>query len=106
EASVPLLRAELAAAKNRLASLTGGFPASVESALARSRGIPVPSSGYSAGLPADLLRARPDIRRAERELAAQTARIGVAEADLYPRLSLAGDFQLQSANSGDLFDSA
>lgn len=106
EASVPLLRAELAAAKNRLASLTGGFPASVEGVLARSRGIPVPSPGYSAGLPADLLRARPDIRRAERELAAQTARIGVAEAELYPRLSLAGDFQLQSANSGDLFDSA
>lgn len=106
EASVPLLRAELAAAKNRLASLTGGFPASVESVLGRSRGIPVPSPGYSSGLPADLLRARPDIRRAERELAAQTARIGVAEAELYPRLALAGDFQLQSARSGDLFDSA
>ncbi len=106
EATVPLLRAELAAAKNRLASLAGGFPGSVEGLLARSRGIPVPSSGYSAGLPADLLRARPDIRRAERELAAQTARIGVAEAELYPRLSLAGDFQLQSARSGDLFDSA
>lgn len=106
EAAVPLLRAQLAAAKNRLASLTGGFPASVESVLARSRGIPVPSAGYSAGLPADLLRARPDIRRAERELAAQIARIGVAEAELYPRLTLAGDFQLQAARSGDLFDAS
>lgn len=106
EASVPLLRAEQAAARNRLASLTGGFPESVESLLTKSRGVPVPSSGFSSGLPADLLRARPDIRRAERELAAQTARIGIAEAELYPRLSLVGDFQLQSIRSGDLFDSA
>lgn len=105
EATVPQLRAQLAAAKNRLASLTGGYPASVESLLARSRGIPVPSAGFSAGLPADLLRARPDIRSAERDLAAQTARIGIVEADLYPRLTLAGDFQLQSVNSGDLFNS-
>lgn len=105
EAAVPLLRARLDAAKNRLATLTGGFPASVSGILARSRGIPVPSAGFSAGLPADLLRARPDIRRAERELAAQVARIGVAEAELYPRLTLFGDFQLQSTQSGDLFDS-
>lgn len=106
EASIPVLRAQRDAAKNRLATLTGGFPASVESTLARSRGIPVPSAGYSAGLPADLLRARPDIRRAERELAVQVARIGVAEADLYPRLTLFGDFHLETVGSGDLFDSA
>lgn len=106
EAAVPLLRTELAAAKNRLATLSGGFPASVEGVLSRSRGIPMPPAGYSAGLPADLLRARPDIRRAERELAAQTARIGIAEAELYPRLTLAGDFQLQSTTSGRLFDNS
>jgi NodT family efflux transporter outer membrane factor (OMF) lipoprotein len=106
ESAVPLLRAQLAAAKNRLAALTGGFPDSVSTVLASGRGIPVPSAGYSAGLPADLLRARPDIRQAERDLAAQVARIGVAEADLYPRLTLFGDFRLQTATSGDLFDSA
>lgn len=106
EASVPQLRSQLAVAKNRLATLTGGFPASVEAILSNRRGIPVPRAGYSAGLPADLLRARPDIRRAERELAAQTALVGVAVADLYPRLSLFGDFRLQAANSGDLFDSS
>jgi len=106
EASVPLLQAQLDASKNRLATLTGGFPASVEGVLSRSRGIPVPSAGHAAGLPADLLRARPDIRRAERELAAQTARIGVAESELYPRLSLFGDFHLQSIGSGDVFDGA
>lgn len=106
EATVPQLRSQLAAAKNRLASLSGGYPSSVESLLARSRGIPVPKAGFSSGLPADLLRARPDIRSAERDLAAQTARIGIAEAELYPRLTLVGDFQLQSLSSGDLFDSA
>ncbi len=66
----------------------------------------MPNAGYSAGLPADLLRARPDIRKAERELAAQTARVGVAAADLYPRFTLLGDFNLQAVNSGNLFDSA
>lgn len=106
EAAVPVLRTEMTAAKNRLATLTGGFPASVEGVLAKSRGIPMPPAGYSSGLPADLLRARPDIRRAERELAAQTARIGMAEAELYPRLTLAGDFQLQSSTSGKLFDNS
>ncbi len=106
EASVPQLRAQLALTKNRLATLTGGFPASVEKILGKHHGIPVPRAGYSAGLPADLLRARPDIRRAERELAAQTALVGVAMADLYPRFSLFGDFRLQAVNSGDLFDSS
>jgi NodT family efflux transporter outer membrane factor (OMF) lipoprotein len=106
EAAVPQLRAQLVLSKNRLATLTGGFPASVENILGSSRGIPVPKAGYSAGLPADLLRARPDIRRAERDLAAQTARVGVAVADLYPRFTLFGNFNLQAANSGDLFDSA
>jgi multidrug efflux system outer membrane protein len=106
EAAVPALREQLVAARNRLATLTGGFPASVEGTLARSRGIPSPRAGYAAGLPADLLRARPDIRRAERELAAQTARIGVAEAELYPRFSLFGELQLQSVESGNFFESA
>ena len=106
EAAVPQLRAQLAASKNRLATLTGGFPASVEGILANRRGIPTPRAGYSAGLPADLLRARPDIRRAERELAARSALVGVAVSELYPRFTLFGDFKLQATNSGDLFDSA
>ena len=103
---VPQLQAQLAFAKNRIATLTGGYPASVEKLLSRYRPIPVPRRGYSAGLPADLLRSRPDVRQAERELAAQTARIGVAEADLYPRFSLFGNLSLQSVNSSDFFDSA
>ncbi len=105
ESLLPALRSQLVFAKNRLATLTGGFPGSVDKLLARTRPIPLPRSGYSAGLPADLLRARPDVRRAERELAAQTAAIGIAEADFYPRFTLFGDFSLQAANSGEFFDS-
>jgi len=54
-------------------------------------------------LPAELVRQRPDLRQAERELAAATARIGVASADLYPRLSLTGSFGFESASLSDLF---
>ena len=103
---IPLLESQLAFTKNRLATLTGGSPASVEKTLARSRSIPAPRKGYSAGMPTDLLRSRPDVRRAERELAAQTALIGVAAADLYPRFALFGAFNLQSIDSSDFFDSA
>jgi multidrug efflux system outer membrane protein len=56
-----------------------------------------------AGVPSDLLRRRPDIRRAERELHAATARIGVATADLFPRFSLTGAVGLQSVAASDFF---
>jgi outer membrane protein TolC len=55
------------------------------------------------GLPAELLRRRPDIRRAERAVAAATARVGVATADLYPRFALTGAFALESDRAGNLF---
>jgi outer membrane protein TolC len=58
------------------------------------------------GVPAELIRRRPDIRQAERELAAQTARIGVAEAALYPQFSLSGFFGFESGSAGNLFDAA
>jgi outer membrane protein, multidrug efflux system len=66
--------------------------------------IPAAPATVMAGVPADLLRRRPDIRRAERELAAAAARVGVAEADLYPKLSLTGVFSLQSASIEDLWN--
>jgi multidrug efflux system outer membrane protein len=105
-ALIPQLKQSLAFSKNQIATLTGGYPASVEKLLARSRPIPVPRKGFSAGLPADLIRARPDVRKAERQLAAQTAQIGVAEADLYPRFSLFGNFSLQSVNGGEFWNSS
>jgi outer membrane protein TolC len=55
------------------------------------------------GIPADLLRRRPDVRRAERETAAQSAAIGIAKSDLYPRFSLIGSVGVQAQDIGDLF---
>ena len=67
--------------------------------------IPEPDEAVTMGIPADIVRRRPDIRAAERQLASQTARIGVAKADLYPTFTLSGLIGLQSTSSGSLFDS-
>ena len=82
--------------------LTGRPPGALHARLGDVRPIPVPPEEVALGLPAELLRQRPDVRRAERQLAAQTARIGVATADLYPRLSLTGFFASDAADLGDL----
>ncbi|MBA3685794.1 MAG: efflux transporter outer membrane subunit [Planctomycetes bacterium] len=66
--------------------------------------IPQPASMFAAGLPSDLVWRRPDLRRAERELAAATADIGVIESDLYPRFSLTGSFGLESDSTDNLTD--
>jgi len=105
-ARIPQLEGQRAAAKNRIASLTGGFPSSVTGLLSRAGSIPQPQRDYAVECPADLLRSRPDIRRAERDLAAAVARIGVTEADLYPKFALAGNLQLQSNNISNLPDAA
>jgi NodT family efflux transporter outer membrane factor (OMF) lipoprotein len=104
-AQIPLLRSSLNAAKNRLAVLLGKFPGSVHELLAEEQPIPVIPPTVAVGVPAETLRQRPDIRRAESNLAAQTARIGVATADLYPRFRLAGTIGLESLKSADLFTS-
>lgn len=103
-ALIPQLKAQRAQSLNRLATLLGKYAEEGEALVKKSKGIPVPSSKTGIGLPTKLLRSRPDIRRAERELAAQTARIGVAEADLYPRFALAGNFSFQSATTRNLLD--
>jgi NodT family efflux transporter outer membrane factor (OMF) lipoprotein len=99
---IPTLQTELEAAKNRLAVLLGEKPGSLHQELSEDRPIPVPPVAVAVGVPAENLRHRPDIRRAERNLAAQTARIGVATADLYPKLRLSGTIGLESVASGDL----
>jgi outer membrane protein TolC len=67
--------------------------------------IPTPPSQVAAGIPADLLRRRPDVRRAEREAAAQSARIGIAESDFYPAISIVGTIGVASQNFSNLFES-
>lgn len=103
---IPSLRTGLAAATNRLSVLLGEQPGAVNRELAEPRPIPVPPLTVAVGVPADTLLQRPDVRRFERLLAGQTARIGVATADLYPRFFLTGTIGLESLSAGDLFNSA
>ena len=103
---IPSLRTGLAAANNRLSVLLGEQPGAVNQELAEPRPIPVPPLTVAVGVPADTLLHRPDVRRLERLLAGQTARIGVATADLYPRFFLTGTIGLESLSAGDLFKSA
>ena len=102
-AQIPGLETGLAQAKNRLAVLIGRHPGSLGDALAERKPIPVTPLEVAVGVPADILRRRPDVRRAERRLAAQTAQIGVATADLYPRFSLLGSIGLEALSLGNLF---
>jgi len=102
ESEVPSLRLAEIRAINRIAVLLGEYPQAFGAELEARRPIPTPTRQIQAGLPAELLRRRPDIRRAERQLAAQVAMIGVATADLYPSFSLAGAFQLKAAQLSDV----
>lgn len=101
---LPALEAGLRAAENRLAVLVGEPPGALAELLAADAPIPVPPAEVAVGVPAELLRRRPDVRRAERVLAAETARIGLAEAELYPRLTLGGLLGLAAEEPGDLAD--
>jgi NodT family efflux transporter outer membrane factor (OMF) lipoprotein len=98
EASVPVLETSEAQSRHRLEVLTGRRPGTLDAVLA-ARPTPALVKALPIGDTTNLLRQRPDVRAAERRLAASTARIGVATADLFPRVSirgfvgfLAGDF--------------
>lgn len=103
---LPTLRTGLEEARNRLAVLLGERPGAVHALLAASRPIPVVPPAVAVGVPAETLRNRPDVRAAERNLAAQTARIGEATAELYPKFRLTGSIGLESVSAGDLLDAA
>jgi len=105
ESEIPALETALQRALNRVAVLLGAQPGTLHDDLADGTGIPTPPDSIAVGLPAELLRRRPDVRRAERLLAAQTALIGAAKADLLPRFSLTGILELFAPNVGDLFTS-
>jgi NodT family efflux transporter outer membrane factor (OMF) lipoprotein len=104
-AKVTDLTVGLEAALNRLAVLTGQPAGALHAELATVQPIPEADLALAVGVPADAIRQRPDIRRAERELAAQTARIGEATAELYPKFNLSGSIGLESVSTGDLFSS-
>ena len=103
---IPTLEIGLEAAKNRLAVLLGENPGALHQELNETKPIPVPPMTVAVGVPAETLRNRPDIRIAERNLAAQTARIGVATADLFPKFRLFGSIGLESLSSKDFFERA
>jgi NodT family efflux transporter outer membrane factor (OMF) lipoprotein len=102
---IPVLRSGLEAAMNRVAVLLGEQPGTVHTELEQRESIPVPPLNVAVGVPADLLRRRPDVRKAERDLAAQTAKVGVATAELYPKFTLSGSIGLEALSTGDLFSS-
>jgi len=102
-ATVPGYEADAAAAAFRLTLLLGRRPEELNDRLRQPGSLPQVNFEIKAGLRSDLLRRRPDIRQAERDLAASTADVGVATADLFPRLSLFGGIGQQARDPGDLF---
>lgn len=109
EASIPALQAAIERVYYRLATLTGQSPRATAAALAEPKLLPTIATtdlgSLAAGTPQTLLERRPDVRIAERALAAATAGIGVARADLYPRISLSGLLGFTNNKVSGLFDS-
>jgi NodT family efflux transporter outer membrane factor (OMF) lipoprotein len=101
-ARIPAYRISIEETLNTLAILLGELPGTLHDELSSSGPIPIPAIEIAMGIPADILRRRPDIRNAERMLAAQTARVGIATADLYPIFRLSG-FLGMTATSTDTF---
>jgi NodT family efflux transporter outer membrane factor (OMF) lipoprotein len=104
--TVPTLEAGARRSMHRLSVLLGREPGALIADLDQAQTIPTVPQVVPVGVPSELLRRRPDVRRAERDLAAATARIGVATGDLFPRFSLTGSFGLQSDKIADLGDAS
>ncbi len=103
---IPALNTGLENAMNRIAVLLGEEPGTIHGELKSPGPIPVAPLSVAVGIPADILRRRPDVRQAERQLAAQTARVGVATADLYPKLTLSGSIGLEALSLSNWLSSA
>jgi len=99
------LDAGAAEARHRLGVLLGGFPAALDDELNQQKALPSVPGHAPTELPSELLRRRPDIRRAERELAAQTARVGVAVAMFFPKFYLTGSFGPQTSDIREMLNS-
>jgi len=103
-AQIPALRTSLEQARHGLAVLVGAAPGALATELAEPRPIPRTPLEVAVGVPAQALGQRPDVRRAEAELHAQTARVGVATARAYPSLTALGSIGLEALTPGGLFD--
>ena len=101
-AQIPSLSQNLSRAKNRISVLLGEAPGSRSEEFRDARELPVPPVEVALGVPADVLRRRPDVRRAERQLAAETARVGVTTAELYPKFVLNGTIGIESLSGAGL----
>jgi len=102
--TIPLLEQQAAQAMHALGVLIGQPPMTLQQELAVVGPIPKPPAQVAVGLPSELLLRRPDVARSERQLAAQTAEIGVATRDLFPRFFISGAASLQSVRGSDFFD--
>nr|WP_252193215.1 efflux transporter outer membrane subunit [Rhizobium sp. CSW-27] len=102
EADIPSYRISYAQAVHRLGILIGQTPDAVEARLKKPAPIPVPKRTMPASIPAEILLNRPDVKAAERELAAYTAKVGVAQAARYPSISLTGDVTTSASSVSDL----
>ncbi len=102
EAAIPPFRICLNSIINRIGVLLDMNTETLHAKLGKPAPIPLAGEGVGIGVPADLLRQRPDIRMAEKQLAAQTALIGAATADLYPRFAISGFFGLETGSFSDL----
>jgi outer membrane protein, multidrug efflux system len=104
-ATVPAREQAIAAARNRLSVLTGAAPGTVDALLDPVAEIPL-AAADDAALPAAMLQRRPDVTAAGQSVAAETARIGVRQAELYPSLGLSGSLRGNTADWGDLSDAS
>ena len=104
EAQLPRIESQLAREVGNLAVLLGRTQEGLAELLDQDQGIPVPPGEIAIGIPADLIRRRPDLRAAERTLAAATARIGQAEAAMYPSIRLTGSFAFTASSFKDIWN--
>jgi NodT family efflux transporter outer membrane factor (OMF) lipoprotein len=104
QSQLPALNTSLKEGVHRLSVLIGREPGALVGELGADAPVPAPPPTVPIGLPSDLLRRRPDVRRAERELAAATANVGVQTAELFPKFTLVGLAGFQSFSAGDWFN--
>lgn len=102
-AAVPNIKQNIEQGRNRLALLSGRAPGSLDSLLTRARAVPAPPSVPAAGIPAEMLAQRPDVRAARHAFEAAVTRTKSAERQQYPTLTLTGSLSLQSLGTGALF---